>query len=288
MIRWACYLLLAAVGCFAVDMVRAADITVPSQVTAGQPVTLRSQGSGTMIIAGPGKMLKRDVKSGEEVTLKAEELRNAGLYTVSVAGKSASFFVVPGPAKKLSFLARPSRVPVAQPNAISGTAFVFDDYQNMVVAPTPVKFDLTVDNRTTFSRTVPSKDGIAYVLTASGRQEGAAQFIASVGETAVRRLVQQVASDPCTLHMTARHDENANAIVLETAPIRDCSGNAVPDGTIVTFTSIEKNGGRSQVDARIKKGIARAQLPLPATAALLRVASGIVIGNDIQWGRGNR
>ncbi len=75
----------------------------------------------------------------------------------------------------------------------------------------------------------------------------------------MRRVVQQVAADPCSIRMKASRAPDGN-ILVETAPIQDCSGNAVPDGTIVTFTSVDE-AGRSTVDARIKRGFARAELP---------------------------
>jgi hypothetical protein len=95
-------------------------------------------------------------------------------------------------------------------------------------------------------------------------------------------VVQQTASDPCNLRMHAQKEKNG--VIVETDPIRDCAGNPVPDGTIVTFTSIDDKG-RSTVDARIKKGVARAQLP-PMQNATLSVAAGVVVGNEVRWGGG--
>jgi hypothetical protein len=95
----------------------------------------------------------------------------------------------------------------------------------------------------------------------------------------MRRVVQQVASDPCNIRMSAQPDKRG--ILVRTDPIRDCSGNPVPDGTIVTFTS-SGSQGKSTVDARIKRGIAEAELP-PSNGSTLSVASGVVVGNEIQW-----
>jgi hypothetical protein len=117
----------------------------------------------------------------------------------------------------------------------------------------------------------------------SGKQSGPAQFTASVGQLQARRVVQQVAADPCAIRMKAGRAADGN-ILLETDPIRDCSGNAVPDGTIVTFTSVDA-AGRSTVDARIKRGSARAELPA-SPSATLTVAAGVVLGNEIHWGGG--
>jgi hypothetical protein len=71
-------------------------------------------------------------------------------------------------------------------------------------------------------------------------------------------------------------------VLVETDPVRDCSGNAVPDGTIVSFTAVDSKG-KTTVDAPIKKGIARTELPLSGNARI-SVASGVVIGNEITVG----
>jgi hypothetical protein len=76
-----------------------------------------------------------------------------------------------------------------------------------------------------------------------------------------------------------------DTVVVETDPVRDCSGNPVPDGTIVTFTAQESNGTRHQVDARVKKGIARAELP-SMTGGVITVASGVTLGNQVRIGGG--
>jgi hypothetical protein len=107
--------------------------------------------------------------------------------------------------------------------------------------------------------------------------------VASVGDVSATRIVQQVANEPCNLKMNARRAKDGS-IDVETDPVRDCSGNAIPDGTIVTFIQVDPHG-RSSVDARVKRGIARAQLPA-ADHATISVASGVVSGNEIRWGGG--
>ncbi len=64
---------------------------------------------------------------------------------------------------------------------------------------------------------------------------------------------------------------SGNTVTLETDPVRDCSGNALPDGTVVSFTKIDK-AGKSTVDTPIKKGVARMQFePARAGADQCRV-----------------
>ena len=97
-------------------------------------------------------------------------------------------------------------------------------------------------------------------------------------------MVQQVASDPCNLRASAQTVNGR--LILQTEPVRDCKGNAVPDGTIVTFTKIDK-AGRSMVDAPIKKSVARAEMPYQGKA-IISVASGVSLGNEIRVGGSER
>ncbi len=258
----------------------AADLNLPATIAAGNAATFTVPGSGKamLYVSGPGTAIKRKVQLGQ-ISISGDELKNAGQYLVSVEGVGqGSFFVTANQVGAIAFLARPSRVPVATHDVISGTAFLFDQHQNLVMEPQPVKFDLSVDGQTV-TRNEMSKDGVAYTKLDSSKKEGAAQFVASSGPASVRRVVQEVAADPCSIRMNAR--QTRNGILVSTDPIRDCAGNPVPDGTIVTFRSTDTNG-RSTVDAHIKQGIAQAILPASENATI-SVASGIVVGNEIHW-----
>jgi hypothetical protein len=164
---------------------------------------------------------------------------------------------------------------------ITGSAYLFDKYNNLVIEKYPVKFDLAIAGASAAAQTETSKNGVAWVKMDSGKRAGTAQFTASANGAIVQRVVQETASDPCTIRMKAEPAKNGN-ILVETDPIHDCAGNPVPDGTIVTFTSTDKSG-RSTVDARIKRGIAQAELPSSPNATL-SVAAGVVLGNEIHWG----
>jgi hypothetical protein len=268
----------------------AQEMRVPQHAVAGQGMNIETSGggSGTLYLIGPAQVIKREVRLGGPIQIKGEELRSAGRWTAILRadGKSSAqaFFVDPGPVENLSFLARPSRVPVARPSAISGVVFVFDKYQNLVLQPASVKFSLSVDGAGA-SQSVSSRAGVAWINSSSARKAGAAQFVAAADDASVRRVVQQVASDPCNLRMhVAGRSPNGAGIIVETDPVRDCSGNPVPDGTIVTFIQTDSNG-RSTVDARIKKDVARAELP-SSNHATITVASGVVLGNELHVGGG--
>jgi hypothetical protein len=264
------------------------DLRIPQNAIAGQPISIaiNGEGDGTLYLVGPGQVIKRSIKLGSEIQIKGEELRSAGRWIAIVrsGGNSQSqvFWVKPGQAENINFLARPSRVAVSQQNAISGTVFVFDKLNNWVLEPVPVNFNLSV-NGSGVNRTVTSRNGVAWIQTSSASREGAAQFTASVGNASVRRVIQQVASQPCNLRMHVSQ-RTQNRIIVETDPIRDCTGNAVPDGTIVTFIQTDKKG-RSTVDARIKKGVARAELPA-SDNAMISVAAGYTLGNELHVGGG--
>ncbi len=280
---------LAVAACwFASDRANAAELRVPQNAVAGQALNIGTSGSGdaTFYLVGPGTSSKRKIRLGDSVQVKGEEIRNAGRWVAIVRGsggpQSQVFFVKPDKPGILNFSARPSRVPVARPNSVSGVAFIFDKYHNLILDPTPVKFSLSVGG-TTASHAINSKEGVAYINSSSAAKAGSAQFVATVDNVSVNRVVEQVASDPCNLRMHVVQREK-DQIIVQTDPIRDCTGNAVPDGTIVTFTQTDSTG-RSVVDARIKKGIARAQLPA-SSKATIAVAAGVVLGNELHVGGG--
>jgi hypothetical protein len=91
-------------------------------------------------------------------------------------------------------------------------------------------------------------------------------------------VVQQVASDPCHLQVKAGRD--GKGVAIETDPVRDCAGNPVPDGTMVTFRGTSPDG-ISTVDAPIKQGVARARM-IASGPIVISVASGVVMGNQVR------
>ena len=126
---------------------------------------------------------------------------------------------------------------------------------------------------------VVTRDGAAWTELDSTTRQGADKFLANAGDVSSRRVVSQVPGDPCGLTMTARRE--GKQVALATDPIRDCSGNPVPDGEVVTFTAAY-DGDQSTADVPIKRGIARIDMPIH-DGALISVASGVVMGNQIRW-----
>jgi hypothetical protein len=265
--------------------VSAQNLRVPDTIAAGEEATISTTGSGNgkFYLIGPGVSRKSDVNLGDEIRLKAEELRSAGEYLAilcSSSCNSAAFYVTAAKPATLSFLVHPSRVPVSLGDAVSGVAFPFDQFRNLVLAPLTVNFQLTSGTTSSFSRSARTQSGAAWFRTSSGKSAGSVQAVASLDDISARRAVQQVASDPCNLRIKGQR--TAAGILVETEPVHDCAGNVVSDGTVVTFTAMEGNS-RSTVDAPIKKGIARAEISGPS-AATISVASGVVMGNELRVG----
>jgi hypothetical protein len=113
----------------------------------------------------------------------------------------------------------------------------------------------------------------------SAATEGAAKFVARVDGVFSTRIIDEVPGDPCGISISAQPD--GGKVQVQTAPVRDCSGNPIPDGTIVTFTETFNNK-QSTVDVPLKQGIARVDMPA-YKGSTISVASGVVAGNEIRW-----
>jgi hypothetical protein len=263
-----------------------AQLTVPKTVQAGSAFSIESSGSGqaTLFIVGLGQVIKRDVQLGSAISIEEGALYSAGHYAAFVStapNDVASFDVVPAKVADVNFLARPSRLPVGLHGGITGAVYMFDSYKNLVTAPMAVSFSLTTPSGSSESRAAQSKDGAAWIAMDSSAKEGAARFVAKAGDVSSTRIIGQVPGDPCSLKISAK--PSGPRIALETEPVHDCSGNAIPDGTIVTFTETY-SGGQSTVDVPLKRGVAKVEMPA-YPGANISVASGVVLGNQIHWGK---
>jgi len=265
------------------------SLTVPDSVAAGSAFSIHTSGSGqgTLYIVGLGQVIKRDVQLGDAAFIAEGSLHNAGQYLVILTGngptETQTLAVTPAaqPAD-LTFLAKPSRLPVGLHDGITGAVYVFDAYGNLITAPVPVNFELSSPSEPAQTRTVITQDGAAWTEMNSTAHQGSDKFVAHVGSVASTRIVGQVPGDPCGLQMTASPADQRK-VKLATAPVRDCNGNAVPDGTIVTFTEAYGNS-QSTVDVPIKRGVAEVEMPAHP-GAVISVASGVVMGNQIHWER---
>jgi hypothetical protein len=263
---------------------KAAELRVPTVVEAGQAFSISVEGSGqaAFYLVGPDHVLKRTVSLGSDLQIQASDLRTAGRYQVIVCDAassctSATFEVKAAQPAHLSFFLHPSRVPVSTPDSIDATAFVFDQYFNLVLTPAAVDFRITPASGAGFSRRGSTRRGVTWMRVDSTPHEGPVQVTAVLGNVEEARVIQQVAAEACGLHMKAV--ASGSMVTLETDPVRDCSGNALPDGTVVSFTKVDK-AGKSTVDTPIKKGVARVQFSLHGSAQI-SIACGVVLGNEV-------
>jgi hypothetical protein len=261
-------------------------IQAPKSIAAGDAFAIQTTGSGkaALYIVGPNQVLKRDVDRGQSISFAPGTLHNAGHYLVILKMDSSSYTsevdVLPANApSELSFLARPSRLPVGLHDGITGAVYVFDAYKNLITAPASVSFELSNPSGVTQTHVVQTHNGAALTAMDSTQQQGADKFTARVGDVISTRIVGQVPGDPCGIKMSAK--PSGQQIELETEPLRDCSGNAVPDGTIVTFTETYA-GAQTTADVPLKRGIAQVAMPAH-NGAMLSAASGVVLGNQIRW-----
>ncbi len=262
---------------------QAAEIHPPQQVTAGTAITIPSSGSGdaTFYLIGPDVASKKKVQAGSDISVDSDSLERAGRYVAVLCASdgctSSNFFVVPAGANKLSLLVHPSRVPVGSANGISTLAFVFDNFRNLVMKPEQVKFSILPKDAQGISAERGSQNGVAWVRISSAKKEGPVRVAAAIGNASEVRVVQQVAADACNLRIKASRVKNA--FLVETDPVRDCSGNSVPDGTVVSFTKSD-SAGKTTVDVPIKRGVAKVEMPIEGRARIT-VASGVVTGNEL-------
>jgi hypothetical protein len=262
------------------------SMTLPSVVAAGSAFSIPTSGSGDgfLYIIGPSQAIKQPVHLGDPISFAAGDLHSAGTYlAILVTGSSTESqqFNVASADKieTLGFIAKPSRLPVGLHDGISGTVYVFDPYHNLILKPMPVTLQLSNGTGAVQSRTVTTRNGLAWSRMDSSEKEGAAKFIAKAGDITSTRIIAQVPGDPCSISITAQPD--GGKVKVQTAPVHDCSGNAIPDGTIVTFTETV-DGKQSTVDVPLKQGIARVDMPA-YKGSRISVASGVVAGNEIVW-----
>ncbi|HEU5233105.1 MAG TPA: hypothetical protein VFU50_09610 [Terriglobales bacterium] len=263
----------------------AADMIVPQRAVAGDKISIETSGSGdaTALLVAPSHLVSKSIVLGRTFELAGDDLADAGEYTLiltSGAGEIAKkFFVSPGPPAHLSFVTHPSRAPVAQKSGITGAVYAFDSYDNLISQSLVVDFKLSGAQAGTIDRQASSRSGVASVSLDSPAKEGLLRFEAATGGVRTTRVVRVVADEPCTLQIHAE-PLNSGRIRVQTAPVKDCSGNLVPDGTVVTFTGWDKQG-RTTVDVSVKKGIA--QVDLPASGEVrISAASGVALGKEIR------
>lgn len=259
----------------------AAELHPPATVEAGHAFLIPTDwtGKATFYLIGPDRVVKRTVDLGSNLQVQSSEVRAAGRYQVILCQQgctSSTFDVRASQPAHLSFFLHPSRVPVSLPDSIDGTVLVFDPYFNLILTPANVDFHIA-QKEDRQSRQVSTRNGVAWFHATSSSREGQLRVTASVGQLSEVRVIQQVAAEACKLRMKA--SRSGDSVTLSTDPVRDCSGNSLPDGTIVSFTMID-GAGKSTVDTPIKKGVAQTRFTVFGPTRI-SVACGVVLGNEV-------
>lgn len=249
-------------------------------------ISVGGHGSGTLYLIGPAVVVKRAIDFGQDISIAGENLKTSGTYQVVACGPDGCgnklVQVQPSDPARLSFLLHPSRVPVSAHNAVNATVLVFDRYHNTVLAPANINFRISLAKQAVGERSVETTRGVAWFEMDSRPTQGALEVTATLGDASEPRVIQQVASEACHLRMTAT--SNGHTVSLQTDPIRDCAGNPLPDGTIVSFTKLD-SAGKSTVDTPIKKEKATTRFTVSGRARI-SVACGVVVGNEVTLGGG--
>jgi len=165
-------------------LINAQSLQPPASVRANTAVSVPTTGQGDadLYLVGPSSFSKRKIKLGVPIQIGPEELHSAGQWLMTIKSgqgiETATFEVLPAETGHISFVVRPSRLPVAVAEAISGTAYLLDNYHNLVTATQEVTFRLSIEHGPAESRVVRSTDGVAWIKLDSGPRQGAAEFVA--------------------------------------------------------------------------------------------------------------
>ena len=284
-LQW-CYFGLFLTVLATLSSAQEATFSAPASVPAGNSfaIAVAGQGKGTLYLLGPSHIVKREIEFARHNSISGDDVSSSGIYQIVLcAGANCTtknLEVKPAAAKRLGFLLHPSRVPVSSHNAVNATAIAFDQYSNIVLAPAKVTFQISTSGEKPLEKILSTALGVAWFQMDSRSSQGTLEVTAKLDDTTEPRVIEQVASEACGLRMTAV--PAGATITLQTDPIRDCKGNPLPDGTIVSFTKID-GAGKSTVDTPIKKDRAIAQFSVSGPARI-SVACGVVVGNEIAWG----
>jgi hypothetical protein len=271
-----------ALFCALTGWATAAELRPPATVDAGQAFSILAEGSGkaTFYLLGPDHVVKRSVELGSSLHIASSDVLAVGRYQAIICQRSctsSSFDVRASLPAHLGFFLNPSRIPVSSPDSIGATVFVFDRYFNLVLAPATVDLQISSGDGAGQTRRASTHNGVAWMQMGSSSRAGQLRITAALGKIEEARVIQQVAAEACGLQVRAM--ESGSIVTLKTDPVRDCGGNALPDGTIVSFTVLD-SAGKSTVDAPIKKGIAETRFSI-AGPARISVACGVVLGNEV-------
>ena len=216
----------------------------------------------------------------------AGSLYNAGHYVVVLVGVSLhrKRFVRCCARKRsrpiVSFLAKPSRLPVGLHDGITGAVYVFDAYHNLIAAPTPVSFELSNPTGAAQKRIVETHDGAAWTEMDSTRPTRHRQV-----RSASWRSLQHARRQAGSGRSVRIEDERPASRVsrFSCRPNRCAIAAAMPFRTERSLLSPRPTMARNpRWTCRLSGELRKWKCP-PISGATISVASGVVLGNEIRW-----
>ena len=266
--------------CFA-TFAFAADLKVPATTTAGNAVTFTAPVAARQRCTSLARERRSSARcNSARITISADELKNAGRYIVSVEGDGdGSFFVTANEVSSIAFLARPSRVPADTHDVISGTAFLFDKYQNLVMQPQPVKFELERQwTEHQPRREVERRSRLRQAGLFQEGRPGAVCGVQRLGFGAARGAGGRVRSVQHSHERPARQERHSGQHRSHSRLRRESRARRNHrDLHLDRREGQEHRGCAHQTWHRAGRACRR------ATSATISVASGVVVGNEIQW-----
>jgi len=260
------------------------------------PLTVRTGDDGIARIGGEGGPLPKLIASSK-----------AGVITITVADKngrvtdSANVTVVPGPPAQVELQANPKEISRNGSATSTLTAEVKDENRNPVRDGTQIVFSTTAGTINAPVQTTTG--GLASALLTSDTTSAEATVTAVAGEV----------SDQVTIVFSSILPERATVVVDPallagdgiqqaqiTATVTNANGVAVPDGTVVEFSTVKagtttRGAGRILNPTSTRNGVATATLQSTIVTQredieVLASVGGVVIGRarvTFTGGRGN-
>jgi hypothetical protein len=158
--------------------------------------------------------------------------------TAANAAGSTGVPFVPGEPYTVTVEASPTSITADGVSASTVTATVTDQWQHPVADGTLVTFTTSLGSFPTTPYTRSTTNGLATAVLTSSTQAGTSVVTATTGATSGTAEVTFTPGAPATLTLTVAPSESSvEASIAVTATLTDQYGNAVADGTPITFTT---------------------------------------------------
>jgi hypothetical protein len=265
-------------------------IDVPATVIAGDEaqITIRAPGLAdgtplTVLLTGTFGSRPYTTRVEDEqalVDLSTDDTRHSGLVTV-IAGTGsqqgqASFKIEPGPAVgSIPVRIGPRSVPANGQSETMLVAFPTDEWGNPVPADTAVTVRVEHPGPAAADQSgkqevikTTAANLLAWTKLKSGTAAGQTRVAVMAGQAhSPEKVFREIPGPPVTFTVNAAQTDapadGRQLIELTTSQITDRFGNAMLDGTSMTFLATAADGSRRSIPATVIDGVARAVFQAP-------------------------